>query len=175
MLFHTSSGLLHAYDWDISLVSLQGWCEDDKKLCSQVKEKTHCIRPKQGITDLEAHRAITKQKLCILSDTCSDLPADVVLNRVHSILLDTSRETTRPRKPPRKKHMWSPAISAKARESKATHHIWKLKRRCVDASYTASWRPRQMINNSSTSDNADDHVELPLTYSLITQLHQRSQ
>ena len=74
------------------------------KMCV-VKEKTHCIRPKLGITDLEAYRAITKQKLCILSDTCSDLPADVVLNGVHSILLDTSRETTRPRKPPRRKHL----------------------------------------------------------------------
>ena len=51
---------------------------------------------------------------------------ETMLERIHSILIDTARETSRKRKPPRRKSIWSPAIATAATLSKKAHHAWKI-------------------------------------------------
>ena len=93
---------------------------------SQIKSTNQTIRPTSKLTDLVMYRDETKDKLTILLASCHDLPVDVILDRIHSILLVTATENTRARKPPHRRNSWTPAISAKCKLSKVAHQAWKL-------------------------------------------------
>ena len=98
------------------------------KLKPQSSGKPIALKPKWNKIDQKLYRDLTRERLYCLEETLgSPLPANVLIQRVHDILLSSARDATTappPSRVKRDKPSWPSSIKPRIQDSKAAHKEW---------------------------------------------------